>query len=170
MLPSRIPTAREIAKAIPLEKLADLVAERIADEVEVPLDELTESVMSVFDYDMIEIDYENIEIDYDKFDIEYDELAREVDHSDVASELAYSHIGAHEVAEQLADSFEADDIAEHICLSSLASEIDISDLAESFSDRRMKQVADFVSCAELAKHVQDPWSMMVTPFQENKEA
>jgi len=163
MMPFKQPTASDIAAAIPLDKLAELVAAKLIDEIEIPLDEIVESIMSDFDYDSIDIDYDSIEIDYD-------ELAKCVDHSDVASELAYSHIGANEVAEQLADSFDADDIAEHICLSSLASEIDISDLAESFSDERMRQVADFVSCAELAKHVQDPWSMMVTPFQENQQS
>jgi len=170
MMPFRQPTASDIAAAIPLDKLAELVAEKLLDKIEIPLDEIVESIMSDFDYDSIEIDYDSIDIDYGSIEIDYDELAKCVDHSDVASELAYSHIGASEVAEQLADSFDADDIAEHICLSSLASEIDISELAESFSDKRMRQVADFVSCAELAKHVQDPWSMMVTPFQENQQS
>ena len=169
-MPFRQPTASDIAAAIPLDKLAELVAEKLLDKIEIPLDEIVESIMSDFDYDSIEIDYDSIDIDYGSIEIDYDELAKCVDHSDVASELAYSHIGASEVAEQLADSFDADDIAEHICLSSLASEIDISELAESFSDKRMRQVADFVSCAELAKHVQDPWSMMVTPFQENQQS
>ena len=147
----------------------------IMDRVSVHLDEIADLIAANSGEDIAEllvdhIDYENLPVNYDEFIIDYEEFAKEVDHSDIAYELAYSHIGAAEVAEHLAGEIDATEVAEYISLGDLACEIDISDLAESFSDSRMKQVADSVSCAELAKHVQDPWSMMVTPFQENKEA
>lgn len=175
MLPFRIPTASEIAAAIPLEKLADLVADRLVDQVEVPLDDLADSIVTNFSEVIAEsvanhLDYDEIPIHYDEFDIDYDELAKEVDHGDIASELAYSHIGAQEVAEQLAGSFDECDIAEHICIDSLANAMDSGDICHALSDEQLKAIASDVSCAELAKHVQDPWSMMVTPFQETQEA
>lgn len=175
MLPFRIPTASEIAAAIPLEKLADLVADRLVDQVEVPLDDLADSIVTNFSEVIAEsvanhLDYDEIPIHYDEFDIDYDELANAVDKDDIASELAYSHIGAQEVAEQLAGSIDESDVAEHICIDSLANAMDSGDICYALSPEQLKEIAAEISCAELAKHVQDPWSMMVTPFQETQEA
>jgi hypothetical protein len=175
MLPFKIPTANEVAAAIPLERLADLVADRLVDQVEVPLDDLADSLTTNFSEVIAEsvaehLDYEQIPIHYGEFDIDYDELAKEVDHSDIASELAYSHIGANEVAEELAGSIDESDVAEHICLDSLANAMDSGDICYALSPEQLKEIAAEISCAELAKHVQDPWSMMVTPFQETQEA
>ncbi len=141
----------QIAEDIDLTKLAECYdIESIADEIDhqavanhVDLNDLAEAV-----------DNESI-----AYHIELSELVNEIDYDEIASCVD---------ASELAQYLEIDYSELDFCYSTLVDYFDYDVLAESISadSDACREIADKVNAKVIASHVQDPWSMMVTPFEK----
>ena len=126
------------------------------------------------------------QVDWIAEEIDVEELAKHIDMDDLAREIDLSDLSEYYEVSDIAEHIEPSDIAGHIDSYDLASyieidyseiDIDLGDLAgyvdpdaiaESVSqdDDAMTQIANSISAKKVAEFVQDPWSMMVTPFNE----
>ena len=91
--------------------------------------------------------------------IELDELAPEICLSDLAGFVDECEIASY---------IDIDYSELDVCYSSLVEYLDYDVLADSIStdSDACREIADKVNAKVIASHVQDPWSMMVTPFEK----
>lgn len=128
------------------------------------------------------------QVDWIAEEIDLHELAKNIDMDDLAGEIDLSDLSEYYEASDIADHIEPSDIAEHVDAYAVGSyieidyseiDIDLGDLADhvdhcdiakfiSQDDDAMTHIANSISAKKVAEFVQDPWSMMVTPFNEEK--
>lgn len=145
----------QIAEDIDLTKLAECYdIESIADEIDhqavanhVDLNDLAEAV-----------DNESI-----AYHIEVSELADLICLSDLAS-----YVDECEIASHIDIDHSELDVCHSTLAHYLADYLDYDVLAGSISadSDACREIADKVNAKVIASHVQDPWSMMVTPFEK----
>lgn len=142
---------------------------------------------SFFQHDSIaeEIDLEEL-----AKKINMENLASEIDLSDLSEYYDVSDIADHfdtsDIAEYIAESIDVEDVASYVPPHEVSNymEIDYSEIDIDYEvvaeyldpetmakglaslDGAMEEVASYVNAKHVAKFVQDPWSMMVTPFEK----
>jgi len=122
--------------------------------------------------------------------IEMKDLASEIDLSDLseyydAGDIA-DYFDASDIAQCFAESIDAEDVASYVPPHEVSNymEIDYSEIDIDYEvvaeyidpeamakglasvEGAMEEVASYVNAKHVAKFVQDPWSMMVTPFEK----
>lgn len=99
--------------------------------------------------------------------IDLSELAGEIDHDDIAKDLCYSSLSEYICTESIASYVDVDasDVASAL-EDAFLENFDYENLADAISgdDDACREIAKHIEAKNIASHVQDPWSMMVTPF------
>lgn len=111
------------------------------------------------------------------FHMSYECLAAEIELDSLASHIVLDELAPEICLSELAGYIDECDIAPYldidyseidVCYSALVDSLDYDVLADSIStdSDACREIADKVNAKVIASHVQDPWSMMVTPFEK----
>lgn len=147
-----------LVDSIDMDQLAELIAQNIAQN----LDE--ESVASHLDINDIAGE---IPLDELAGEIPLDDLAGEFDLYDLSYEIYSNHIDMDGIYDHCVESLDMDAIHALIDYDDLANAVCGGSVAESLNNEQLEVIAEHVNSKEVAKHVADPWSLMVTPFSAN---
>lgn len=158
---------RYVVSTVDLKQLASLVADRIdMDELAAHLDaseiagEISLSELAA------EIDHTVL-----AYEIDLCALSEEFALDDLSNEIDLCDLSQHFCHEAIAHNVSPSEVAQHLCTQDILEyhqESIVENVLEGLLEQiNYKDLAKEVELKQVAEHVTDPWSMMVTAYEEN---